>query len=128
MSETNPIALLTSTALSGAISLAEAPWPPAVPVPSAVEGTPMSRILYLVDDTNRQAGVWECSPGAFASNHVGYVECMHIVDGEAELRGEDGTVWKVGPGTLLVIPDGWIGTWHISRTITKSFAIFRAAS
>ncbi|ABL80153.1 protein of unknown function DUF861, cupin_3 [Nocardioides sp. JS614] len=121
------MAPLTGTAVSGTISLAEIPWPAPVAVPNAVEGTPMSRIVYLVDDTSRQAGIWSCSTGAFESNHCGYVECVHIVDGAAELRGEDGTVWKVGPGTLLVIPDGWVGTWHVTKPITKSFAIFRAA-
>lgn len=52
------------------------------------------------------------STGAFELNHFGYLECMH---GAAELRGGDGTVWKVGPGTPLVIPNGWVETWHVTK-------------
>lgn len=101
MSDHSPLSLLTGTALSGTISLGAAPWPTAVPASHPLEGAPMTQTVYFVDDPNHQAGIWTCTPGAFVSNHVGYVECMHVVDGEAELQGEDGTAWRVEPGTLL---------------------------
>ena len=41
------------------------------------------------------------------------------------LRGADGTVWHVCAGTVLVIPDGWVGTWVIEETVIKSYAVFR---
>lgn len=125
MTDPSALSLLTGTALSGTISLGDAPWPAPAPVPDPLEGAPVTQTIYLVDGADHQAGIWTCTPGAFVSNHVGYVECMHVVDGEAELRGEDGTVWRIEPGTLLVIPDGWKGVWRVTKKVTKSFAIFR---
>jgi len=85
-----------------------------------------NRTLTLVDDKGTQAGTWQCTPGAFRSDHSGYVEFMHIVDGNAQLIGDDGTTVDLEAGMVLVIPDGWSGTWDVSRTLTKSFTISRS--
>lgn len=106
--------------------LASASWPAAVRVPDPIEGEPSTRTLTLVDDKGTQAGTWQCTPGAFRSDHSGYVEFMHIVDGNAQLIGDDGTTVDLEAGMVLVIPDGWSGTWDVSRTLTKSFTISRS--
>ena len=118
---------MASTALVGALPVADAPWPEPVPVPTPASGRPETRLLPLVDDGTRSAGLWSCTPGAFRSDHSGYVEFMHVIEGVAELRGDDGTTWRVTPGTVLVIPDGWVGTWLVHETVVKSYAIFRDA-
>jgi len=122
----NDLSLLASTALVGGLLIQDAPWPEATPLPRPLAGEPCARLLPLVDDGHKSAGLWSCSPGAFRSDHTGYVEFMHVTAGRAELRGDDGTVWPVSPGTLLVVPDGWTGAWVIEETVVKSYAIFRA--
>lgn len=128
MTEIDDLALTASTALVGSVLVSEAPWPEPTDVPDPVAGRPRSRLLPLVDDGLRSAGLWSCTPGAFRSDHTGYVEVMHVVEGAAELRGDDGTTWRVSPGTVLVVPDGWVGTWVVEETVLKSYAIFRDAS
>jgi uncharacterized cupin superfamily protein len=117
--------LIASTALVGSLAIQEAPWPAPADVPEPVTGRPQTRLLPLVDDGLRSAGLWSCTPGAFRSDHTGYVEFMHVIDGMAELRGDDGTVWHVSAGTVLVIPDGWVGTWVVEKKVIKSYAMFR---
>ena len=125
MTHTSDLDMLVSTGLSGTVSLQDAPWPPAVPVATALRGQPEAQLLAFVDDEQRQAGIWRCTPGAFRSDHRGYVEFMHVVAGRAILRGDDGTTWEVSAGTLLTIPDGWTGEWDIESEVVKSFTIFR---
>jgi uncharacterized cupin superfamily protein len=128
VSENDDLALTASTALVGSLLVQEAPWPAPTDVPDPVAGRPQTCLLPLVDDGLRSAGLWSCTPGAFRSDHTGYVEVMHVVEGAAELRGDDGTTWRVSPGTVLVVPDGWVGTWVVEKTVVKSYAIFRDAS
>lgn len=106
--------------------LASAPWPAAVRVPNPLEGEPSTRTLSFIDDKHTQAGTWQCTPGAFRSDHSGYVEFMHILDGKARLIGDDGATVDLEAGMVLVIPDGWTGTWNVTETLTKSFAISRS--
>jgi len=122
---TGDLALLVSTGLSGAVALDDAPWPAAAPVATALRGQPRAQLLAFLSDEQRQAGIWRCTPGAFRSDHRGYVEFMHVVAGRAVLRGDDGVTWTVSAGTLLTIPDGWTGEWDVESEIVKSFAIFR---
>lgn len=128
MAATDDLTLTASSALVGSLLVQEAPWPEPVDVPDPVAGRPQACLLPLVDDGLRSAGLWRCTPGAFTSDHTGYVEVMHVVEGEAELRGTDGTIWRVSPGTVLVVPDGWVGTWVVERTVVKSYAVFRDGS
>jgi uncharacterized cupin superfamily protein len=128
MTDTEDFALTSSTALVGGLLVQDAPWPAAADVPNPVAGRPRASLLPLVDDGHRSAGLWTCTPGAFRSDHTGYVEVMHVVEGAAELCGDDGATWRVSPGTVLVVPDGWVGTWVVEETVVKSYAIFRDAA
>jgi uncharacterized cupin superfamily protein len=127
MTDIDDLALTASTALVGSLLVSEAPWPSSTEVPNPVTGSPRAALLPLVDDGLRSAGLWRCTPGSFRSDHTGYVEVMHVVEGAAELRGHDGTTWRVSPGTVLVVPDGWIGTWVVEEDVVKSYAIFKNA-
>lgn len=125
MADTEKSATPTDILPAGVVSLKDAPWPAAVAVPNPVDGEPATRTLSFIDDKGRHAGAWTCTPGAFRSDHSGYVELMHIVGGRAQLVGDDGVIFTLKPGTMFLIPAGWTGTWNITETVTKSFAIFR---
>jgi uncharacterized cupin superfamily protein len=104
---------------------AAAALPASVPHPNPLAGNPAAALLAMYDDTQHQMGIWESSPGEFPSDHTGYVEFCHVLEGEADVIGDDGTAWSVGPGSSLVIPDGWTGRWVVRSTVRKVFAIAR---
>jgi uncharacterized cupin superfamily protein len=95
-------------------------WPPDRP---ALSGTPTASALELSSDEHVQTGIWECTAGRFASRRDGCSELMHFVAGEGTITDADGTVHQVGPGALIYVPDGWRGTWNITRTVRKSYTI-----
>jgi uncharacterized protein len=66
-------------------------------------------------------GVWECGPGEFTADRSEATEVCHIVSGSGTVVGEDGVRAEIGPGSLLVLPRGWRGTWHVTETIRKTY-------
>ncbi|MDX1871136.1 cupin domain-containing protein [Mycolicibacterium sp. 120266] len=68
-------------------------------------------------------GVWECGPGEFTADRSTNTEVCQIISGYGTVTGEDGAAADIGPGSLLVLPRGWRGTWVIRETIRKSFVI-----
>lgn len=102
------------------------PTPVAHPTPLA--GYPASSLFAMYEDAGHQVGVWEGTPGEFPSDHRGYVEFCYVLEGEADAIGDDGVVWTVGPGTTLLIPDGWTGRWVVRSTFRKVFATLRCPS
>jgi uncharacterized cupin superfamily protein len=59
-------------------------------------------------DAHTQAGVWECTPGAFAARRDGYREIFTVVAGSGVLRDEDGTETVLTPGVAVATPEGWV--------------------
>jgi uncharacterized protein len=46
-----------------------------------------------------------------------------ILTGRADIEAADGAVVSVGPGDVLITPRGSSGTWRITETIVKFYAI-----
>ena len=70
-----------------------------------------------------RTGYWECSPGTFTATRDGVHEICYVVAGRASLRDAEGTVSEVGPGSVLVLPAGWQGTWEVHEPIEKMFVL-----
>lgn len=96
------------------------------PKPGAFAGEPVESAITVHEDDRMEIGVWECTPGSFPSVKDGISEVMQFVAGEATILGEDGALHEIGPGSLLVTPDGWRGTWHVRQTVRKAFVIWKA--
>lgn len=47
---------------------------------------------------------------------LGYHEICQILAGRATLTGEDGQTVELAPGSTVVLPDGWRGTWDVHET------------
>ena len=77
--------------------------------------------VNLWDGGPTAAGVWECGPGEFTADRSDTTEVCHIISGCGTVTGEDGTSAEIGPGSLLVLPRGWRGTWVVRETIRKSY-------
>ena len=99
------------------------PWPPGADPPSGASAA----TLELSDDGRVRTGIWECTPGSFASSRDGFCELMHFVAGDATIVDErDGTRHEIRPGSVLFVPDGWRGRWEIRATVRKTYAIVQA--
>ena len=99
---------------------AELPEPQAKPtsVTNQFEST-----LNVWSGGTTHAGVWECGPGEFTADRSADTEVCHILTGSGTVVGEDGTSADIGPGSLLVLPRGWRGTWRITETVRKTYVI-----
>lgn len=95
------------------------------PKPGAFAGDPVEAALVVHEDERLEIGVWSCTPGSFPSAKEGISEVMQFIAGEATIVGEDGALHEVGPGALLVTPDGWRGTWHVRQTVRKAYVIWK---
>jgi uncharacterized cupin superfamily protein len=90
------------------------------PKPTSLTGQ-TEATLNLWSDDSTNAGVWECGPGEFTADRSNETEVCHIITGSGTVVGEDGVRADICPGSLLVLPRGWRGTWHVTETIRKTY-------
>lgn len=70
------------------------------------------------------AGVWECEAGTFTADRAEMAEVCTIVSGRAIIVTEGSSDHhEVGPGSLLVLPRGWRGTWVVTEKIRKTYVL-----
>jgi uncharacterized cupin superfamily protein len=93
------------------------------PKPNTLEGNPVESIHEIHTEDALQVGVWEITPGSFTTVKDGVSELMHFVSGSGTIVGNDGATTVIAPGVVLITPDGWSGTWHVSETARKVYAI-----
>ena len=70
-----------------------------------------------------RSGVWEVTPGTFDSTRPQYHEMCQIVSGRATITEPDGTTFDIGPGSLFITPEGWVGTWEVHETLRKVWVV-----
>lgn len=96
--------------------------PPHSPKPTSIDGqTETSTTIWESFDGHVETGVWECTTGTFTAFRDGYDEIAHIVSGSATVTSSDGVVVEIGPGSILVTPSGWRGTWTVHDTVRKVY-------
>ncbi len=96
--------------------------PPPVDKATSLTGQQESTLVAWKEGP-AQAGVWECDPGEFTTVRDGFHEVCQILTGTGTLITEDGEKTELGPGSTIVIPDGWRGTWRIEQTMRKTFVM-----
>jgi uncharacterized cupin superfamily protein len=80
--------------------------------------------LWTSPDGQTSIGVWECTPGHFTADRTKAGEYCHIISGSATVRNSDGSnTREIGPGDLLVLPQGWTGEWVLHEHMRKFFVI-----
>jgi uncharacterized cupin superfamily protein len=89
-------------------------------------GDPRTAEHVLVVQAGLEIGVWEVTPGEFASAKPEAGEVMQFLSGEGTITHADGSVTRIAPGTVLVLEPGWTGTWRVSATVRKVYTIFDA--
>lgn len=111
--------------------LAKMPLEDFAPKPTSLtEGqTEASSLLWESLDGSTKIGIWECTPGHFTADRTAAGEYCHIIAGHASVTNADGSgTREVGPGDLLVLPQGWTGRWEVHEHLRKLFVIDAALS
>lgn len=105
-------------------------WPEAEPIAAArvISGAPAAQTVVTATTTTGETGLWRITEGEFTTEHDGYIEFIHIVDGEGDLVHDDGTVLSLVPSVTVTMADGWHGRWVIREPLVKTYAILRTAS
>jgi uncharacterized protein len=94
--------------------------PEAVQKPTGTKGQVESLVTSWTGPDGSMAGVWECSPGTFTTQKKGVFETSQVISGRATVTSDEGTVQEISAGSMVVLPDGWSGTWQVHETIRKS--------
>ncbi|KGM87482.1 putative enzyme of the cupin superfamily [Roseovarius mucosus DSM 17069] len=83
-----------------------------------------SALLWASADGHTKIGVWECTPGHFTADRTAMGEYCHIISGRASVTNADGQGTRdIGPGDLLVLPQGWTGEWVIHEHMRKLYIL-----
>jgi uncharacterized cupin superfamily protein len=102
------------------VNAAGAVLPPAEPKPTSRDNQ-LEAIAAVWSAPSATAGIWECGPGEFTADRSNDTEVCYIVSGSGTVVGEDGVSADIAPGSFLVLPKGWRGTWVVRETIRKTF-------
>jgi len=94
-------------------------------VPTAVEGEPYESWHVISDDGRVEIGIREVTPGSFRGETDGIYEQMHFVTGSGTITDGEGVVTEIGPGVVMLCPDGWSGVWDVRETVRKTYTIVK---
>lgn len=97
-------------------------WTALVDPPGELGSAGAEQELFTAGPGRLTVGLWRREPDTWSFVRP-YHEVAVILQGDADIVEDDGTVHTVGPGDILVTPKGSAGTWHIRETIVKSYTI-----
>jgi len=99
------------------------------PKPTSLDGQLESSLdIWTSVDGVFETGVWECTPGRFTATRDGYDEVATILLGTATVVDANGVTTELRPGSVLVTPAGWSGTWTVHESLRKVYAIRTVSS
>jgi uncharacterized cupin superfamily protein len=99
------------------------------PAIAAVDGSAIGSrevATWRSEDGSIETGVWECDAGRFRAEFDAYGELFHVVRGEVECTGDDGSRVTLRPGDAMTFPRGWSGEWNVRAPLRKVYAIWKA--
>lgn len=97
--------------------------------PERTAGSPLGRrgrTVWRSTDGSVETGVWECDAGRFHADFGAFGELMHVVRGEVECTGDDGSSFALRPGDAMTFPRGWTGEWDVRSPLRKVYACWEA--
>lgn len=93
------------------------------PKATSIEGNLTEASLPLWGNDRINTGLWECSPGSFGAERIGYSEVCTILSGRVTLEVEGQDPEEFGPGDVFVTPSGWKGVWRVHEPLRKHYTI-----
>jgi uncharacterized cupin superfamily protein len=97
------------------------PLPEVVSMEPILEGVPFAHEKTVFDGADGFFAIWACGAGVFPRVKDKRGSFMYIISGDATIVDEDGTSHELTADSVLVLPFGWVGTWHIRETIRKVY-------
>jgi uncharacterized cupin superfamily protein len=82
-------------------------------------------VLWTTPDNTTANGVWSCPPVRLTLVHPWH-ETFVVLAGRLTVTPEGGEPQEMGPGDLIVIPEGQVNAWEIHEQVTKVFVVHRA--
>lgn len=111
------------------IEFSNTEWPAAEAIAShrVLTGAPEAATVVTATLPTGETGLWRVTEGEFTTAHSGYVEHIHIIEGDGDLVHENGDVIALSPGVTVTMDDGWKGRWVIRKTLVKAYAVLNTA-
>lgn len=103
-----------------AVNLADFP----IPADQIKAGAPIAKIWINVQSADKKVtqGVWDCTAGTFSWDYT-WDEFMLILEGEAIITSEAGTVTTLRAGDYANFPLGLKVIWQVPAYIKKTFVL-----
>ncbi|WP_433508904.1 cupin domain-containing protein [Nonomuraea sp. CA-143628] len=111
----------TPSAFLDAHQVLAGPLPEEVSMEPIIEGVPFAYEKTVFDGADGFFAIWACDAGVFPRVKDKRGSFMYIISGDATITDQDGTSHQLTAGSVLVLPFGWVGTWHIRETIRKVY-------
>ena len=94
------------------------------PITAPIDGASRTRGLLLHRDAGGfpEAGVWECTPGAWECR-VARDEFCHFLAGRCVYTHESGARLEIAEGDTAWFPAGWNGRCEVIETVRKVYVI-----
>ena len=97
------------------------PLPEVVSMEPILAGVPFAHERTVFDGADGFFAIWACDAGVFPRVKDKRGSFMYIISGDATIVDEDGTSHELTADSVLVLPFGFVGTWHIRETIRKVY-------
>ena len=111
----------TQAAFLDAEQVRRGPLPEVVSMEPILEGVPFAHEKTVFDGADGFFAIWACGAGVFPRVKDKRGSFMYIISGHATIVDEDGTSHELTADSVLLLPFGWVGTWHIRETIRKVY-------
>jgi uncharacterized cupin superfamily protein len=108
-------------AVLDAAQVRHGPLPEVVSMEPILAGVPFAHEKTVFDGADGFFAIWACDAGVFPRVKDKRGSFMYIISGDATIVDEDGTSHELTADSVLVLPFGFAGTWHIRETIRKVY-------
>ncbi len=94
---------------------------PHAPKPTAITEGQTEAARSVWTDGRIDTGLWECTPGVFTAERIGYTEICTILSGRVTVETETAAPQEYGPGDIMIMPSGWAGVWRVHEPLRKHY-------
>jgi uncharacterized cupin superfamily protein len=108
-------------AVLDAAQVRRGPLPEVVSMEPILEGAPFAHERTVFDGADGFFAIWACDAGVFPRVKDKRGSFMYIISGDATIVDKDGASHELTADSVLLLPFGWVGTWHIRETIRKVY-------